>query len=579
MSTRTILPIATGRRSAAALVEQARHRKSLVAKAVVATVAASVAAVVTPLLLGRIVDVVIERRGPMLSGLVIALAATALGAGVLLGLATRFCDELGLRMAAGLREQVMDRALQIDAATLEAAGSGDITSRVTEDVELVNRSAEIAAAVFVAGITVVVTAAGFWSLNWRLALAFCAVFPVYWLALRLFLPTAAARYALERQEAAARTQTVLTVLRGAGTVRAYGMEERQVATVGQASRRALEAALRAVAAFLKFANMMNAAEAVGLSALLVTGFFGVRNGHLTVGDVTAAALLFHRLFGPLGTLLGSFNDIQQAGAALARLVGVADLAVPPDQPPRPLARPVGLRAERVSHHYQDGPEVLHEISIAVPAGCSLAVVGASGAGKTTLAALLGGVFGASSGAIWIGDQPVEALDPRQLRQRVGVVTQEVHSFAGTLAEDLRLARPGASDQDLLDAVRVVGAQDWVAALPAELQTPIGERGQLLTPDQAQQIALARIVLVDPPVVILDEAAAEAGSAGARRLERSARATIAGRTAVVVAHRLTQARECDQIAVLARGRVVELGTHEELVAAGGAYAELWSAWQR
>lgn len=158
-----------------------------------------------------------------------------------------------------------------------------------------------------------------------------------------------------------------------------------------------------------------------------------------------------------------------------------------------------------------------------------------------------------------------------------MVTQEVHTFAGTLADDLRLARPDATDDDLEGALRTVGAHDWVVALPGGLGTRVGTGGHPLTVDQAQQLALARIALVAPPVVVLDEATAEAGSAGARALERSAEAATAGRTAVVVAHRLTQARGCDAIAVMAHGRIVELGTHDELVAAGGHYAQLWAAW--
>lgn len=273
----------------------------------------------------------------------------------------------------------------------------------------------------------------------------------------------------------------------------------------------------------------------------------------------------------------TFDEIQHAGAALARLVGVIDLPLAPRRPERPMVTAGGLQARGVSHHYAGGPGVLHDVDIDVPAGTSLAIVGESGAGKTTLAALLGGVFPATAGAITVGGVPVSELDPEQLRRRVVVVTQEVHTFTSTLAEDLRLARPTASNADLHDALRVVGADRWVAGLPSGLDTVVGGGGQALTADQAQQLALARVVLIDPPVVILDEATAEAGSAGARALERSARATIAGRTAVVVAHRLTQARECDQIAVMAHGRIVELGSHDELVAAGGPYARLWSAW--
>lgn len=221
---------------------------------------------------------------------------------------------------------------------------------------------------------------------------------------------------------------------------------------------------------------------------------------------------------------------------------------------------------------------MHGVSLSVPTGSSLAVVGESGAGKTTLAAILGGVFPATDGQVRIGGIPVGELDPAQLRERVGVVTQEVHVFAGTFRDDLLLARPGASDEDVLAALRIVGADRWVAALPDGLDTQVGEGHHKLTAAQAQQVALARVVLADPPVVILDEATAEAGSAGARELEASARAALRGRTAVVVAHRLTQAAECDQVAVMADGRIIEQGRPADLVVADGAYARLWRAWR-
>jgi ATP-binding cassette subfamily C protein len=355
------------------------------------------------------------------------------------------------------------------------------------------------------------------------------------------------------------------------------MEARQTAVVDVSSLRAVSAALTAIRAFFRFATTMNIAEAVGLVSVLTTGFLLVRADQVSVGAVTAAALLFHRLFGPLGTLLFSFNDIQAAGAALTRLVGVADLPVPP--PGKPRARPAtaDLVATSVSHTYLEGEPVLQDVSVSLPAGRSLAVVGESGAGKTTLAAILGGVFPATTGQVRIGGVPVDDLDPVQLRERVGMVTQEVHVFAGSLRDDLLLVRPSASDADLSAALTVVGADRWVAALPDGLDTLVGEGHRTLTAAQAQQVALARIVLADPPVVILDEATAEAGSAGARELELSARAALRGRTAVVVAHRLTQAAECDEVAVMAGGRIVEQGPPAALVAAGGAYARLWEAW--
>jgi ATP-binding cassette subfamily C protein len=210
----------------------------------------------------------------------------------------------------------------------------------------------------------------------------------------------------------------------------------------------------------------------------------------------------------------------------------------------------------------------------------VALVGPSGAGKSTVAKLVAGVHRVDDGTVEVGDRDVAALDRATSgppAARVTLVTQEVHVFAGPLAADLRLARPGASDDELHAALDLVGATPWVAALDDGLDTVVGEVGHQLSPTQAQQLALARLVLADPQVAILDEATAEAGSAGAGVLDAAATAAIAGRTALVIAHRLTQAATADRIVVLDQGRVVEQGSHAALLASGGLYADLWSAW--
>jgi ATP-binding cassette subfamily C protein len=574
----TILPIAGGRTTARAFGRKLRRYPGLGLAAVLASAAASGAAVAVPILLGRLVDLV-AAHGSTRSLLATAgwILAAGLAAAVLVGISRALVAEWGSRACADLREEVLDHALRMDAARLEAAGAGDVASRVTDDVEQVTDATRLAAEVFAALVSVAITFAGFATLDWRIALAFLVVFPVYAISLRRFIPQAEQRYAAERRAVAVRTQSLLSTFTGARTVHAYGMEDRQSARVDAASRGAVDARLRAIRGFLWFANVMNYAEAIGLSAVLLTGFLLVRADASTVGEVTAAALLFHRLFGPLGLLLVTFNDVQSAGAALARLVGVAELEMPAPSGRIAARRPTGVVATAVAHHYLDGPTVLHDVSIEIPPGESLAVVGASGAGKTTLAAILGGVFPATGGEVRLGGRPIGDLAPDELRRLVGVVTQEVHVFAGTLADDLRLAVPDATDQDLHAALKLAGADDWVNALPDALQTRVGDGEHPLTASQAQQLALARIALVDPPVVILDEASAEAGSAGARQLELASAALLQDRTAVVVAHRLTQAQSCDRIAVMAQGRIVELGTPAELIAAGGAYAELWAAW--
>ena len=212
------------------------------------------------------------------------------------------------------------------------------------------------------------------------------------------------------------------------------------------------------------------------------------------------------------------------------------------------------------------------------AGETVALVGSTGAGKSTIAAIAAGSIEPTSGQVRIGGATLAELGADGLRRHIAIVSQEVHVFAGPLIEDLRLAAPEAGREDVRAALATVGAHEWVDALPNGLDTVVGEGGHELTSAQSQQLALARLVLADPSVAVLDEATAEAGSSGARDLELAARAATKGRSTLVVAHRLTQAAAADRVVVLEHGRILEQGPHNELVSAGGRYAQLWAAWE-
>jgi ATP-binding cassette subfamily C protein len=483
-------------------------------------------------------------------------------------------SRLGGRVLADLREDTVDVALRLPATVLDRTGRGDLLSRVGADVAAITKAVTDVLPTMVSSFLLgAISLAAMAGIDWRLGLAGAVAVPLYVIALRWYLPRAAPRYALERSAIAERAQLLVESMQGVRTVHAYRLEQRHLREIEDASGRARDISVGVFTLFTRFVGRVNRAEFAGLAALLVVGFLLVRDGSVTVGQTAAAAVLFHRLFNPIGMLLYTFDDIQAAGASLSRLVGVGTLA-PPERAASEVPADAGLVLDGVGFGYDKRTPVLHEVSLRVAPGERVALVGPTGAGKTTAASIAAGILRPDSGRALAGGVPAAELP----RSYVAIISQETHVFTGPLAADLRLARPGASDDDLTAALAVVGALDWVRRLPDGLGTAVGDGGHPLTAAEAQQLALARLVLLDPPVVVLDEATAEAGSAGARELEAAAAAATKGRTVLVVAHRLTQAATADRIVVMAAGAVVETGTHAALVAAGGQYADLWAAWE-
>ncbi|GIF23077.1 ATP-binding cassette subfamily C protein [Actinoplanes tereljensis] len=579
MTERALLPIATAAQTWTAVRGLLRPRWPLALLAVAVLTAGTAVGLVTIRLLGHIVDLVAAGRpADAVNGPVVALVLVAVGQAVAAGCGLTLVARLGEGMLADLRERFIDRALGLPLDQIEDAGAGDLTSRVTNDVTVIAtavRSAlpELARSM----LTIALTAVGLAVLDWRFLIAALLAAPIQIHTVRWYSGRALPLYARQRVSVGALQQQLQETVGGERTIRSLRLQDQHQELVRVRSLDAVDWTMRGIRVLTQFYARLNVAEFVGLSAVLVAGFLLVRSGSATIGTATVAALYFHSLFAPINTALGLVDDAQAAAASLVRLVGVAGL------PPASTSDAIGPAAatvavEQVDHAYRSGRPVLSGVSLDVAAGERVALVGASGAGKTTLAGLVAGIRRPTAGVVRLGGHKIEDLTPAAVRRSVVILTQEVYVFAGPLADDLRLARPDATDDELRTALSRVGAGDWLTALPAGLDTVVGDGGHRLTVTQAQQVALARLVLVDPPIAVLDEATAEAGSAGARQLEAAVEEALTGRTGIVVAHRLTQAVTADRVVVLDAGRVLESGTHADLAARpNGHYATLWQAW--
>ncbi|WP_406051004.1 ABC transporter ATP-binding protein [Kribbella sp. NBC_00889] len=575
---RQILPVAGPteiRRHARRLARQ--HPRTL-SVALLLHGLAAISGLAAPRLIGGLVEDVQNGTTVAKVNQVILVIAVFIVAQSLLTRWARFKSfALGEQVLAELREDFVDNALALPIGTVERAGTGDLLSRTSRDVDTLSRTVRFAVPeTIIAFVTVLFTVVATVLVGVWVLVPLLAMTPLLWLSTKWYLRRAKDGYLRENAAYAQMTSSLAETVEGARTVEALQRYDERVRR-GDVDIRGSYLAER-YTLFLRtvYFPVAEVSYLVPVVGTLLFGGWLHLNGHVSLGAITAAVLYVNQLIDPVDRLLSWLDELQSGGAAFARLLGISD--VPDDRTPSG-RMPSGdlVEARDVRFSYVDGRDVLHGVDLTVQPGERIAMVGPSGAGKSTLGRLVAGIHPPRTGSVTVGGVGMTELPLDELRKQVALVTQEHHVFVGTLRDNLSMARPGASDAELLDALAAVDAREWADALPDGLDTRVGSGQLALTPAQAQQLALARLVLADPHTLVLDEATSLIDPRAARHMERSLAAVLEGRTVIAIAHRLYTAHDADRVAVVEDGRISELGSHDELVARQGSYAALWTSW--
>jgi ATP-binding cassette, subfamily B, bacterial len=492
----------------------------------------------------------------------------------------RLISRVGEDFLRRLRIRVFDHLQRLSMPFYDRSKAGVLVSRMTSDVDSLAELIQLGLAMFVSNaLLLFVSLIVLTSVSWQLMLVCTVALPPVIFASIKFQRESNDAYLDVRDRIGSTLSHLQEGIAGVRVVQAFAREDVEVDRFEEGNWELYDSHMRSVAISAWYLPVIELAGWGTTALALGVGGWWVHEGMLTVGTVAFFVLTLSNLFEPVQQLSQLFNMVQSAGAGLYKLYELLD--TPVDVPERPgavdLAGRGDIEVDRASFAYGDGPRVLRNVSLRIPRGTRLALVGPTGAGKSTLAKLVARLYDPTSGSVRLGGVDLRDATLASLRGRIVVIPQEGFLFNGTIRDNVRLAREGATDAEIDDALRAVGAYERFAALPEGLDTEVRERGSRLSAGEKQLVSLARAALADPAVLVLDEATSSLDPGTEVLVESAVDRLLEGRTVVVIAHRLSTSERADVVGVVDGGELVELGTHADLVAAGGRYASLYATW--